>query len=211
MCLGGYGMEKMVAESKTEVVYRVLLDRIINFTYDFDEIINEQAVAEEFGVSKTPAREALNMLVNDGFLKKFPRLGYSVVEISESDYRKLVYLRLTLEKGVLESIVLHASDEDIRSLYKYCVDDYVPYEVYETSNRRFHFAMAQITNNEYLVNELKRVFGLIRREPSRANYEVFSRNPHQRHRDIVAALLERDLDKAVSILREDCRRVDDLM
>jgi len=77
-----------VASSKTTEIYKVLRERIIEFKYNIGEPINEKSVAEEFGVSKTPAREALGMLVQDGYLINLPRQGYFVKEVSESDYYK---------------------------------------------------------------------------------------------------------------------------
>ena len=50
-------------------------------------------LAEQHGVSKTPVREALSMLVQEGYLKKIPRVGYLLRELSEEEYAKLIYLR----------------------------------------------------------------------------------------------------------------------
>ena len=64
--------------SKTTAVYDLLKQDVIRLRFRRDEIINEKALAERYQVSKTPVREALSMLVQVGYLKKIPRVGYLV-------------------------------------------------------------------------------------------------------------------------------------
>lgn len=69
--------------SKTTAVYDLLKQDVIRLRFRRDEIINEKALAERYQVSKTPVREALSMLVQEGYLKKIPRVGYLVREVTE--------------------------------------------------------------------------------------------------------------------------------
>ena len=89
--------------SKAMELYERIKEDVIRLRFRADEIINEKDLAEQHGVSKTPVREALSMLVQEGYLKKIPRVGYLLRELSEEEYAKLIYLRYTLEKGVVQT------------------------------------------------------------------------------------------------------------
>ncbi len=199
-----------MAASKTIEIYRVLRKRIIEFKYNIDEPINEKTVAEEFGVSKTPAREALVMLVQDGYLKNLPRQGYFINEVSESEYYKLLYLRFTLEKGVVSNIIANCSDEEIDSLYRYCEDTDVTHFEFGMVNRDFHVAMAKLTGNDFLTDAVRTTLERTLRLPSKTLYNQFRKDPHAHHKLIIESLKSRDVEKVHALLRDECRRDDDI-
>ena len=123
-------------------------------------------IRDRYQVSKTPVREALSMLVQEGYLKKIPRVGYLVREVTEEDYYKLIYLRFTLEKGVVLRIIRHCTEEEILSLREHCREEQVSYQDFGGVNYDFHMAMAQLTGNEYLAEEVRRIFQWTIRAPS---------------------------------------------
>ena len=61
--------------SKAMDVYEKIRDDVVKLRLRTDELLNEKDLAEQYNVSKTPVREALAMLVQDGYLKKIPRVG----------------------------------------------------------------------------------------------------------------------------------------
>lgn len=199
-----------MTESKTSAIYNSLKRAIMAMKYDASEPITEKEVAMHYGVSKTPAREALNKLVHEGYLRKYPRLGYFVNEVSESQYYKLLFLRYTLEQGVVASIIANCTDQEIEGLYRVCQDKCVAYEEFAEANLRFHFAMAEITGNEYLEAAVQNAFAKLVRSPSRRLYQEFCQEPHREHKKLIGAMLMRDKDAAIRILREECRRDDDI-
>lgn len=195
--------------SKTNDIYEQLKEDLTRLRFRSDEIINERTLAERYNVSKTPVREALSVLVQEGYLKKIPRVGYLVREITEEDYRKITYLRLTLERGVVLQILRKCTDEEIRSLEPLCQDTVVAYSDFGSANFDFHMAMAELTGNEYLADEVRRVFQRTIRLPSKHFYHRISGDLHAQHRALVSALLCRDEEKALAIIEEECR-VDEL-
>lgn len=196
--------------SKTQVIYEALREDIARIKYGAEDVILEKQIAQRFGVSKTPAREALGMLVQDGYLRKYPRLGYMLNEVSSSRYYDLTFLRFTLEQGVVAAIIAGCTDEEIESLYEYCKDMDVAYKDFADVNLRFHLAMADLTGNKDLADAVRSAFYKIVRLPSKKLYQRDGADPHKDHRRLVAILLRRDLDGAVKMLREDCRRDDDI-
>ena len=83
--------------SKAMDVYEKIRDDVVKLRLRTDELLNEKDLAEQYNVSKTPVREALAMLVQDGYLKKIPRVGYLIREVTDEEYYKLIYLLYTLE------------------------------------------------------------------------------------------------------------------
>ena len=63
-------------ESLKNMVYQAILNGIFTDEYKPNQIINEQELVQKFGCSKTPIREALVTLCNEGILRSFPRFGY---------------------------------------------------------------------------------------------------------------------------------------
>lgn len=192
--------------SKTLECYEVLKDDILRMRLPADDIINEKTLAEQYGASKTPVREALAMLVQEGYLKKIPRVGYLIRQISNEEFAQLNYLRFTLEKGVVQWIIHRCSEEQILSLRDYCQETGITYRDFATVNYQFHIAMAKLTGNQYLYEEVQHVFNRMVRRPSESLYAEIQDNPHLYHLQIVEAMRLRDEEKALELIRHECRR-----
>ena len=195
--------------SKTSEVYAAIREDVIRLRFRADEIINEKDLAEQYQVSKTPVREALSMLVQEGYLKKIPRVGYLLRELSPEEYTKLIYLRYTLEKGVVLDIIQHCSGEEIASLRTYCQATDVSYKDFAGINYDFHMAMARLTGNEYLVSSVQNTFDRMIRVPSPNLYAEIQRQPHYYHLQLIEAMEARDVDRSMELVRHECRRDDD--
>ena len=195
--------------SKATAVYDLLKQDVIRLRFRRDEIINEKALAERYQVSKTPVREALSVLVQEGYLKKIPRVGYLLREVTEEDYRKLIYLRFTLEKGVVLRIIRSCTEEEILSLRDYCKEERISYQDLGGVNYDFHMAMARLTGNEYLAEEVRRIFQRTIRAPSVNLYQEVREEPHRYHLQLIDAMRDRDVETALRLIEHECRRDDD--
>ncbi len=160
-------------------------------------------------MSKTPVREALAMLVQDGYLKKIPRVGYLIREVTDEEYYKLIYLRYTLEKGVVQWIIERCGDDEIASLKEYCTAADISYRDLAGINYDFHMTMARLTKNEYLISSVQNVFDRIIRVPSVTLFQQFQEEPHGYHLQLIDAMLARDLRTALELIRHECQRDDD--
>ena len=195
--------------SKATAVYDLLKQDVIRLRFRRDEIINEKALAERYQVSKTPVREALSVLVQEGYLKKIPRVGYLLREVTEEDYRKLIYLRFTLVKGVVLRIIRSCTEEEILSLRDYCKEERISYQDFGGVNYDFHMAMARLTGNEYLAEEVRRIFQRTIRAPSVNLYQEVREEPHRYHLQLIDAMRDRDVETALRLIEHECRRDDD--
>ena len=196
-------------QSKTDEIYMRLKEELLRLRFRRDEIINEKKLAEQYDVSKTPVREALGMLVQEGYLKKIPRVGYLICEVTNEEYLQLAYLRFTLEKGVVLRILHYCSDEQIDSLRSYCQQTAVEYCDFAGINSDFHIAMAALTGNRFLEVAVRDVFQHMRRAPSVKLYTEVRANPHLYHLQLIDAMRARDEEQTLKLIEHECRRDDD--
>ena len=95
------------AESLKTIVYNAVLKGIIQDEYKPGEILNEKQLVEKYEVSKSPVREALLSLCNEGVLRNIPRYGYEVVRLTKEDISNILRFRLILESGCLGELPAH--------------------------------------------------------------------------------------------------------
>ena len=78
-------------------IYQTILDRILFFEYVPGRILNENALAEEFGLSRTPLRDVLRRLEWEQLVKIIPRTGTIVTEIEFQKMMHVFRIRLEIE------------------------------------------------------------------------------------------------------------------
>ena len=88
--------------SMMHTVLEALRNDINNCKYESGQFITESEISQKFNVSKTPAREALNYLCQEGILEKIPRKGYLVKRLSLAELRNLFQFRNILERASVE-------------------------------------------------------------------------------------------------------------
>lgn len=79
-------------------IYRAILERILFFKYPPGRILNENILAQEFGVSRTPLREVLNRLEWEQLVNIIPRTGTIVTEIEFQKMTQVFQIRLEIEE-----------------------------------------------------------------------------------------------------------------
>lgn len=195
--------------TKSELLYQKIKQDIFSLKYGVGDIINEQTIASEYNVSKTPVREALTALVQEGYLVKYPRRGYFIKEINFNEYYELTQYRFLLESGVIRSIISRRSDEEIRSLYAFTPPTKVTREDFKQENMKFHMAMASLTSNRYIISALETVFERNIRDSSMVGFNRIADDIHQDHRRIVDAMLARDVEGALRIITRELQHEDE--
>jgi len=96
-----------------ERVYRALKEDILARRIAGDEPLVEQTLAERYGVSKTPVREALRLLVHDGMLRVLPRKGYVVRPMEIQDIVEVFELRRILEPALCAEAARRRTREQV--------------------------------------------------------------------------------------------------
>ncbi len=72
---------------KSKQAYDALLEELTTWRFQPGDILVEEELAQKFGTSRTPVREALRTLVAEGFLRVMPRSGYLVLPLTPKDVR----------------------------------------------------------------------------------------------------------------------------
>jgi DNA-binding GntR family transcriptional regulator len=193
--------------------YKIILDRIIHCTYKSNDIINIQTLVSEFNVSKTPIREALLELCDEGLLISIPKFGYEVVSFQESQIRQVLNFRYLIEIGAMNTYwdmltskkaiqELRTSIDVSESLRK----EASPLERWEHT-ARFHIQLASCYQNSYLSSELSKAMRFLGIDYARSIWASGNTiNEHfgeECHRDIVKCIEENNKEKALEALKAD--------
>jgi len=158
----------MASSSLTARVYADLKRDIITCQLRPGQQVLEQQLAERYGVSKTPIREALNTLRQEGYVEVVPRRAYVVTPVSVRDVQHIFHVRLLLEPSAAELAAQRVSGEQLATLRR-LIDRRPPANLTDrlALNRAFHMGIAEASGNPRLVTfigklleEVERVFHL---------------------------------------------------
>ena len=166
--------------------------------------IFENDLAKRYDVSKSPVRDALLRLQEQGLIEVLPRKGYLIRPISKSDAYDLYEMRLLLEKSSLRRACNEASDEDLASLDQFrAVDngDLVHWVMY---NRNFHRRITELSGNSRMARITAEVIDQFDRLTfvgvSSAPSETTSEKSVAEHVEIIDALQARDRSKVTKLI-----------
>jgi len=100
----------------TDQLYVSLRNDILSWRLTPNDILVESKLAKQYNVSKTPVREALALLSQEGWVEVLPRVGYRVTPIRVSDVDELFEMRLMAEKEAIRLVALRADDQQLEQL-----------------------------------------------------------------------------------------------
>ncbi|GAA3936306.1 GntR family transcriptional regulator [Microbacterium soli] len=193
--------------SLTDDVYDRLRDQILRVERRPGDVIYEADLAEEFGVSKTPVREALRLLAHSGWVVVLPRKGYLIRPVELRDVRDIFAIRRMIEPTLAEEAARSATGAQIASLTR-LLDDHstaTALDVALLAAREFHLALAEISGSrrvhamlEGLVDEVRRLHHLLPHIETR----ITSQQEIDAHRAILGALTEHDPERARALTLE---------
>ena len=110
-------MEEKNYKSRGEMVGETLKQEILDLRLKPGQMISENDVCDRFGVSRTPVREALRLLQEQGFVETVPYRGTYVTLLSLDNIKQMIYMRVAVETMVLRDFIAVQSPmvmEDIR-------------------------------------------------------------------------------------------------
>ena len=189
-------------------IYRELFNRVVHGRYARGEWLREDAIAGEFGVSRTPVREALFQLAQDGLAEGLPKRGFRSLGFTVDDLEEAYEIRRVLELLALERAV-HTLP--IRELVEIRVriqatagnDD--PLE-HARIDGDLHQLIVDSSRSPRLIATLSGLYRIMRtfRELGFSAPEVRSLAT-QEHIGLIAALASRDGERAMRALDEHIR------
>jgi DNA-binding GntR family transcriptional regulator len=196
------GRSALVVESIADQLYRILCERIVTGVFAPGARLDPQAVADEFGVSRTPVRDALAQLEHDQLIETRPRSGTFVARPGVRDVHEVCQLRKGIEwvaTGLAASRMPSALIADLRAeaVDALAAVDKGDFEPFFASDFRLHREIVAATGNERLI----RARGSV--EPFVAWLRILgATGPHrargstERHLQILDAMAARDVAAA---------------
>ena len=179
-----------------EEVAEQLRQRIFRRELEPGSWIDELKIAEEFGISRTPLREALKVLAAEGLVTMKVRCGAYVTEMSEKDLRDVYHLLSLLESdaaGVVAERATPEQQQTLRDLHAELESAAGNREAFFSVNERFHMALLDMADNRWrsqMVADLRKVMKLNRHNSLFKQGRI--EDSLSEHRAILDAMLSRD-------------------
>ncbi len=198
--------------SAAETAYRKLRDLIISGTLRPGEIVNEQELAEQLGMGRTPVREAVQRLAWQRVVTIFPRRGLAVAKLGFDDILAIFEARETVEARLAELAATRRTSVDVEALQ--CAGKAVQdsaesgeYATFLSEDQALHLAIARAARSPFLESSADHLlmlsswmwhhhFGL--HGPQRTN--------QFRHEEIIRAIIAQDAPAAAKAMSEHIRQ-----
>jgi len=197
--------------SLKDKIYKSLKQAItsMNIYADNAELrLDERRLSEQLQISRTPVREALARLEQEGLVHIVPRRGVYIVRKTKAEILEIITVWAALESMAARLVIDKASDDEIsslRALFATFKDDQVQAHIdeYSETNIEFHQAILKLSQCELLCEVAENLFIHMRSirartiaDQDRANRSIID------HLHIIEALEKRDSDLAAQLVRE---------
>ena len=190
-----------------DVVFNTLRQAILRGELKPGERLMEIALSQRLGVSRTPVREAIRMLEQEGLVIMIPRKGAQVAEISEKDLKDVLEVRRSLEELAIELACQRMTEEDMLALeeaqkaFKAAIAQGDAMKIAET-DEAYHDVIYYSTRNKRLVQSLNN----LREQMYRFRLEYIKDEDKRQilqleHEKILAALRLRHMAEAKAVAR----------
>lgn len=186
-------------------VAELLRQRIFNRELAPGSWIDELKLAEEYGISRTPLREALKVLAAEGLVTMKVRRGAYVTEVSERDLTDVYHLLALLESdasGVVAGQATDAQLKELQTLHRELEKSVGNREKFFQINERFHMRLLEIADNRWrdqMVADLRKVMKLNRHNSLLKSGRI--QESLAEHQTIMSALLARDVKAAAQAMQ----------
>ena len=145
-----------------------LRQQIFNRELEPGSWIDEQKLSQEFGISRTPLREALKVLAVEGLVTMKLRRGAYVTEVSRDDVSQVYHLLALLESDAAAAVAVQADEGQLdllRQLHARLEKQVRQRDAFFATNEQFHMALLDIAGNRWalqIVTDLRKVMKLNR-------------------------------------------------
>jgi len=167
--------------------------------------IDELKLCAEYGISRTPMREALKVLAAEGLVTMKVRRGAYVTEMSRDDVAQVYHLLALLESDAAGRVAANADEtqrKELAALHERLEKQVRQRDAYFATNEQFHLALLQIAGNRWalqMVADLRKVMKLNR------HHSLFKHgrlaDSLAEHRALMAAIAARDDAGAARLMK----------
>ncbi|WP_243292039.1 GntR family transcriptional regulator [Bacillus sp. FJAT-47783] len=201
--------EKVDTRNLNERVYFYLQNKIITNQLKPGSRINYQELIDELGVSKTPLRDAINRLQQDGFIEIKPRSGTFVKSPNVKDIIEIFDVRKALEREAIALAIDRIPQATISQLLNRI--DQVDLDIksgeiesFLQLDRDIHHSIIHYTNNARLIQIMDSLQAHIYWIATMLTEKLLERSllANAHHRQILNAMMKRDVKLAQEIMEE---------
>ena len=206
------GLQTIDSSSITDLAYDALKRAVLEmdgYAGDQELRLDERRLAEELGISRTPIREAVVRLEQEGLVRTVPRRGIFVVRKTPREMMEIITAWAALESMAARLLTMQAADDEIASLRKlfatFAEDGTVAARLdeYSDANLEFHKRILELSGSGLLVQmagnlliHMEALRGRAIREDERYKRSI------KDHLHIIEALEARDTELAERLVRE---------
>ncbi|HTR58693.1 MAG TPA: GntR family transcriptional regulator [Casimicrobiaceae bacterium] len=197
--------------SLREQAYAALKQAIMDadiYAHQHEIRLDERQLSQALGVSRTPIREAMSLLEQEGFLRTVPRRGVFIVRKTKKQIVEMIEMWAALESMAARLATVNAPDKDIRSL-RHMFDEFMnsaPAEhigEYSDANIAFHQAIIRLSGSHLMGKTIENLFIHVRaiRRMTISQRDRAARSIID-HMQIIEALERRDTELAERLVRD---------
>ena len=189
-----------------EEVAELLRQRIFKRELEPGSWIDEMKIAEEYGISRTPLREALKVLAAEGLVTMKVRRGAYVTEVSDRDLAEVYHLLSLLESDAAAVVARSATDaqlKELQALHRELEAAVGDRDRFFAINERFHMRLLEVAANKWrnqMVADLRKVMKLNRHNSLLKSGRI--EESLAEHAQVMDALLARDGTAAAQRMQE---------
>lgn len=195
-------------QTLSDQVYSYLLDMILSMEIKPGNKIPEAKIASKFGISRTPIRDAMRQLANDGILNIYPNRFAEVAEWSEERINQIGVTRVQLDILAVKLAILNGSNLDFRKMSEFsesCLNAANSGDIAQRikDDCAFHLQLSVISKNETLLEFQRKIY--LRIEFLQSYRKEFIESPQEQYRqhcEIIEMLNNRDEKGAIRILTQ---------
>jgi DNA-binding GntR family transcriptional regulator len=189
---------------------------IVENRWKSGERLSEPLLCKEFGISRTPLRQALKMLEAEGLLQLIPHVGAVVTDPDAVEVGERMEVLIGLEQLAATRVAEAANPEVLKEV------DRIHHEMrdaaetldaqrYYTLNDQFHLTIVHGTGNHSLIELHEKVMWHVHRERHRVNFRESVTRGSDSHKEVVEAILEHRAEAAGLAMRKHLEHVSRLM
>lgn len=146
-----------------DIAYNYIKNKIMKCKYLPGYDISEADIANEIGISRTPVREAIQMLNRDGFIIIYPRKGMIVAPITMKEIQEVFDIRMMVEAHIITKNFRNISKEyllEMKQVFMKVMEDaeFINYDEYYDLDFGFHNALIKSSNNDLLIRFMEKIY-----------------------------------------------------
>ncbi len=194
--------------TKKEQIYKDLKKKLLESKIKSYDVLKEEELAAKYKISRTPIREALQLLDKEGFLKKVKKVGYMLCPLSKKDLNEIIGIRSILESYAAYLATINYEKSVIDKLNKINEKAYQTilnndFESFFKINSDFHETIYNASGNQRLILLIKNLNeNFIRYRVMLLKVKKMPEISYNDHLEMIDAMESRNADKVEKLVKE---------